>query len=48
MAVLGLHCYVWALSSCGEGGLLSSFSVWVSHCGDCSCCGAPALGSWGQ
>ena len=23
LAALGLHCYVWAFSSCGEGGLLS-------------------------
>ena len=32
MAVLGLGCCVWAFSSCGEQGLLSSCRVWVPHC----------------
>ena len=31
LATLGLHCYTWAFSSCGEGGLLSSCSVWAPH-----------------
>ena len=29
---LGHHCCVWALSSCGEWGLLSSCSMWTSPC----------------
>ena len=32
LAMLGLCCYVWAFSSCGERGLLYSCSAWVSHC----------------
>ena len=34
----------WLFSSCGESGLLSSCSVWASHCAGFSCCGAGALG----
>ena len=34
---------MWAFSSCGKWGLLSSCSVWASHCSDFSCCGAQAL-----
>ena len=37
LAVLGLHCCVWAFSSCG---------AWAFHHGGVSCCGAQALGAW--
>ena len=37
LAVLGLHCCVWAFPSCCEQGLLSSCGAWVSHCGGFSC-----------
>ena len=30
-------------STYSEWGLLSSFSVWASHCSSFSCCGSPAL-----
>ena len=33
-------------SSCGEQGLPSSFRVLASHCGGCSCWGAPRWGGW--
>ena len=36
LAELGLCCWAWAFSSCGEVG--------ASHCGGFSCCGAQALG----
>ena len=39
---LGLHCCVWAFSSCGKQGLLSV--VRRSHCGSFSCCGTWAPG----
>ena len=42
LAALGLHCCTWAFSSCGEQGLLSSWSLRASHCGSFSC-RAPAL-----
>ena len=29
---------MWAFSSCGGRGLLSSCGVWASHCGGFSCC----------
>ena len=32
LAALDLHCCARAFSSCGEQGLLSTFSVWASHC----------------
>ena len=32
VTVLGLRCCEWALSSCGEQGLLSSCCVGASHC----------------
>ena len=35
LALLGLHCCVQAVFSCGKQG--------ASHCGDVSCCGAQAL-----
>ena len=44
MAALVLWCYMWAFSSCGEWGLLSSCSAWASHCSGFSCCRAQALG----
>ena len=47
LVVLGLHCYAWALSSCGESGLTSGCGTWASHCGGLSCCGAWALGHVG-
>ena len=36
-AMVGLHCCMRAFSSCGEQGLLSSFSVRACHCGGLSC-----------
>ena len=33
LAVLGLHCFAWAFSSCSGWGLLSSCGVWASHVG---------------
>ena len=42
LGALGLHCCMQAFSSCGEQELLSSCSVWVSHCSGSSC-GALAL-----
>ena len=48
-AALDLRCsgLRWGFSSCGEQGLLSSCSMWASHCGGFSCCGAWALGCMG-
>ena len=43
LAALGLHWCTWAFPSCGEQGLLSSWSMRASHCGSFSCCRAPAL-----
>ena len=43
MVVLGLRCYAWAFSSCGEWGLLSSCEAWASHCGGFLCCQVQAL-----
>ena len=43
LAVLSHHCCVQAFSSCGKCGLLSSYSVWASHSGGSSHCGAWAL-----
>ena len=42
---LGLHCCIWAFSSCGEQRLLSSCVAWSSHCGGFPCCRAWALGA---
>ena len=39
LAVLGLCCCVWAFSSCGECGLISSCGVWASHCSGFLLCG---------
>ena len=47
LAVLGLHCWAWAFSSCGEQGLLPSCSVWASYCRGFPCCGAQAPGCVG-
>ena len=45
LAVLGLHWCLQTFSSCGmRGELLSSRSIWVSHCGGFLCCRAWALG----
>ena len=41
---LGLCCCMWVFSSCREQGLLSSCSVWASHCSGFSC-ETPALGA---
>ena len=43
LAVLGLCCYVRALSSRGKSGLLSSGTL-ASHCGGFSCCRAWSRG----
>ena len=42
LTVLGLCCCTQALSSCGERRLLSTCTVWASHCGGFSCCGVRA------
>ena len=47
VAALGLRCCVWAFSSCGERGLLSSCGARASPCGGFSCCEARALGRTG-
>ena len=46
LAALALRCCTQTFSSCGELGLLSSGSAWVSHYGGFSC-GAEALGHMG-
>ena len=43
---LGIHCCTQAFSSSSEWWLLSSCSVWASHCGGLSCCRALAPGAW--
>ena len=48
LAVLGLHYCVWAFSSCGRWGLVSSCGLWTSRCSGFSCCGTRALGQWAQ
>ena len=47
LAVLSLHCYMWAFSSCSEHRLLSNCGVWTSHCGGFSC-GVWVLEVWTQ
>ena len=47
MVAVSLCCCTQAFSSCGEWGLLSSWGVWASHCGDFSCCRTGALGHSG-
>ena len=44
LAVLGLCCYLPALSRCGKWGLLSSCGARAPPCGGFSCCRAWALG----
>ena len=44
MAVLGLHCCAWALSSCGRRWLLSTCRAQASHCMVFSCCRESTLG----
>ena len=48
MAVLGFCCYAQVFSSCRESELLPTCSVWVSHCGEFSCCRAQTLGTWAE
>ena len=48
LAILGLHCCMWAFSRCGKQGLLSNCGTWTSHCGGFSCCRAWALGRVGS
>ena len=43
LAALSLCCCLWAFFSCSKRGLLSSCSVWASHCDGFSCCRAQAL-----
>ena len=43
--MLGLCFCMWAFSSCGGWGLLSSCGAQASHCGGFSCCKAWALGT---
>ena len=43
LTALGLHCWPWAFSSCGERSLLSSFGEWAFHCGGFSSGGARAV-----
>ena len=38
LAVLGLHCFMWTLSSWGEQGPLRNCSAQASHCSGFSCC----------
>ena len=47
LAVQHLRCCAWAFFSCGEWGLLSSFSAWPSHFGGFSCCLSQDLGYLG-
>ena len=47
LAVLSLHCYMWAFSSCSEHRLLSNCGVWTSHYGGFSC-GVWVLEVWTQ
>ena len=46
LAALGLRCYAWASSSCGERGLLfiAVHGLLIAVAG--LCCGARALGVW--
>ena len=48
VAVLGLCSCVWAFTSFGKLGLLSSCGVPASHCSGCSCCWAQAPGHVGS
>ena len=44
LTVLGIRCCVQVFSCCGDQGLLSSWTVWASHCNGFYCGGAQALG----
>ena len=52
--MLGIHCYIQASPGCRELGLLSSCSVWASHCRCCcrswalGCKGFSSCGPWTQ
>ena len=46
LIVMGLHCFAWAFSICGEWGLFSICDVWALYCG-LSCRGAWVLGCKG-
>ena len=48
LAVVGLHCYMQAFSSCSDQGLYSSCSAWASHCSGFSCWRARALECMGS
>ena len=48
LAALGLHCCVWAFSSCGEWGLLISCGTQAFHCCGLSCFRVRALGRKGS
>ena len=45
LAVLSLHCWAWAFSTCEEWGPLS-WGAQASHCSGFPCCGAWVLSSW--
>ena len=46
LAVLGLHCCVWAFLWLWRVGATLRCSAQASHFGGFSCCGARALGAW--
>ena len=52
LALLGLHCYAWAFSSCSKqvqagANQQAGVGVWASHCRGFSHWGAQALGGTG-
>ena len=47
LAALGLHCCLWAFSSCWQWGLLSGCGAQASHCRRFSCCRTQALRACG-
>ena len=47
LAVLGLHCHMWAFSSCSGWEILSGCGAWASHCRGFSRCRARAPGHTG-
>ena len=47
LAVLGLHCRLWAFSSCSKQGYSSLWCRYSSHGGGFPCCRAQALGCMG-
>ena len=46
--IFGLHCCMWAFSTCSKQGILSHCGARASHCSGFSCCGARALGHSGS